>query len=100
MAAAAVAAAAVAVVLEAAQGAERKQGFVLGAAMTREKWLLLELNCPNRSKPKVGREEHKRLLGPPFELLLMIFCVAFFCHTSLLKTSLLVGTLASAEPTP
>jgi len=36
-----VAAAAVAVVLEAAQVAERKQGFLLGAAMTREKWLLL-----------------------------------------------------------
>jgi hypothetical protein len=69
----AVAVAAVAAVLEAAQVAERKQGFVPGAALAREKSLLLELNCLSRSKPKVGRIEHKRLLGPPFELPLMIF---------------------------
>jgi hypothetical protein len=100
VAAAAVAVVPVAVLPEAAQVAERKQGFVLGAAMKREKSLLLELNCLSRSKPKVGTIEHKRLLGPPFELPLMIFCPAFICHTSILKTSLLVRTLASTEPTP
>ena len=45
-----------------------KPGVVLGAAMTRVSWLLLEASYLSRRKPPVGRIEHKLLGEPPFPL--------------------------------
>lgn len=50
------------------QVAERKPGVVLGAAMMRVSWLLLETSYLRRRKPPVGRIEHKLLGEPPFPL--------------------------------
>ena len=50
------------------RAAEGKPGVLLGAAMTRVSWLLLEASYLSRRKPPVGRIEHKLLGEPPFPL--------------------------------